>query len=261
MKVLPTLLAASVCLSCATYAADSAIVDITDTQKYVLNQENQRLADTYARMLRYYDQRNFSSVRAVRVLMGNYPHHVEPILYAAFERYPNHYRHIIKAAIDAEPAFTREIISMALSLKVADPADIVRIAVEAEPSYAETIVATVDQMDPTQFANVVRVAVLTEPQTADGILRSNRDAEIGKLESVLHTVLSATPTLGSYLVDTISDLIGFSTTEATPQNKNKRAIQLIRSAYNSGGLDKSEVELLAAKHELSEEETKLILQN
>ncbi|WP_055439835.1 hypothetical protein [Pseudidiomarina woesei] len=261
MKVLPTLLAASVCMSCATYAADSAIVEITDTQNYVLDQENQRLADTYARMLRYYDQRNFSSVRAVRVLMGNYPHHVEPILYAAFERYPNHYRHIIKAAIDAEPAFTREIISMALSLKVADPADIVRIAVEAEPSYADTIVATVDEMDPTQFANVVRVAVLTEPQTADGILRSNRDAEIGKLESILHTVLSSAPTLGSYLVDTISDLIGFSKTEVAPQNKNKRAIQLIRSAYNSGGLDKSEVQVLAAKHELSDEEIKLILGN
>lgn len=261
MKVFPTLLAASVCFSCVTYAADSAIVETTNTSTYVLDQENQRLADTYARMLRYYDQRNFSSVRSVRVLMGNYPHHVEPILYAAFERYPNHYRHIIKAAIDAEPAFTREIISMALSLKVADPADIVRIAVEAEPSYAETIVATVDQMDPAQLDNVVRVAVMTEPQTADSILRSNRNAELSKLESVLHTVLSAAPALGSYLVDTISDLIGSNDADDTAENEKQRAIQLIRSAYNSGGVDEQQVELLAAKHDLTDAELQLIYQN
>lgn len=261
MKVIPTLLAASVCFSCATYAADSAIVDVTNTNNYVLDENNQRLAETYARMLRYYDQRNFSSVRSVRVLMSNYPHHVEPILYAAFERYPMHYRHIIKAAIDAEPAFTREIISMALSLEVADPADIVRIGVEAEPSYADAIVATVDQVRPEQLDTIVRVAVLTEPQTADGILRSHRTAEISKLEAVIHSVLTAAPTLGTYLVDTISDLIGTSTTVASTAETNKRAVSLIRTAYNSGGLNRDQVEQLAAKHNLSEEQLQLILAN
>src|SRR5690554_4618137 len=255
MKVIPTLLAASVCFSCATYAADSAIVDVTNTNNYVLDKNNQRLADTYARMLRYYDQRNFSSVRSVRVLMSNYPQHVESILYAAFERYPRHYRHIIKAAIDAEPAFTREIITVALNLQVADPAEIVRIGVETEPSYADTIVATVEELDPSKFDDVIRVAVLTEPQTADGILRANQSAEIGKLESVLNSVLAAVPNIGQYLIDTISDLIGdkpIPSSALDEQEQHLRAIQLLRSAYQSGGLTREQIEALAIRHQLDD---------
>lgn len=262
MKVLPTLLAASVFMTCATYAADSAVTEVSKTKTYVLEEENQRLAETYARMLRYYEQRNFSSTRSVRVLMGNYPQHVEPILYAAFERYPNHYRHIIKAAIDAEPAFTRDIITIALNLEVADPAEIVRIGVETEPSYAEAMVSTVDQINPEQFNEVIRVAVLTEPHTADGILRANKEAEVGKLESIIRSVLAAAPALGGYLADTISDIIGSTsdTDELQAQDiERKRAIALLRSAYDAGGITIEQLKVIAARHELSEDELEQIL--
>lgn len=259
MKIFSALAAASVCLSSVSIVVAQEINEVSEKHEYVLSEETQRLSSTYSRMLRYYDQRNFSSVRSVRVLMGNYPHHVEPILHAAFERYPKHYRHIIKAAIDAEPAFTREIISTALNLKVADPADIVRIAVEAEPSYAEMVVATVNNVTPESLDTAVRVAVLTEPQTADSILRANRNAELSTLNTILQSILSAVPTLGSYLVDTISDLIGSS--EESIDVNNQRAIELIRSAYTSGGLDKEQANALAKKHELTNEEVALIFKD
>jgi hypothetical protein len=262
MKVLPTLLAASVFITYASYAADSAVVETTKPSVYVLDDESQRLADTYARMLRYYEQRNFSSIRSVRVLMSNYPHHVEPILYAAFERYPRHYRHIIKAAIDAEPAFTREVISVALNLRVADPAEIVRIGVETEPSYAEAIVGTVDEIDPEHLNEVIRIAVTTEPHTADGILRANKEAEVGKLESIIQAVLAAAPAVGGYLADTISDIIGSAdNTEANEIQQDQdreRAIKLLRSAYKAGGLTNEKLHAIAARHELSSQELEII---
>ncbi|OZB04190.1 MAG: hypothetical protein B7X54_08405 [Idiomarina sp. 34-48-12] len=263
MKVLPTLLAASVFITYASYAADSAVVETTKTSAYILDEESQRLADTYARMLRYYEQRNFSSTRSVRVLMSNYPHHVEPILYAAFDRYPRHYRHIIKAAIDAEPAFTRDVISAALNLRVADPAEIVRIAVKTEPSYAEAIVGTVDEIDPAHLNEVIRVAVTTEPHTADGILRANKEAEVGKLESIIQAVLAAAPAVGGYLADTISDIIGSAEAEDSNQisqdQERQRAIKLLRSAYNAGGLTEEQLHAIAARHELSSQELESII--
>lgn len=262
MKVFPTLLAASVFMTCATYAADSAVVDTSKTESYVLDDENQRLADTYARMLRYYERRNFSSTRSVRVLMSNYPQHVEPILYAVFQRYPRHYRHIIKAAIDAEPAFTRDIITVALNLQVADPAEIVRIGVETEPSYADAIVNTVDRLEPEQFNEVIRVAVMTEPHTANDILRSNKEAEVTKLESIIRSVLAAAPAVGGYLADTISDIIGsVSTDEALTERdlQRTRAITLLRSAYEAGGITREQLETIAMRHELSEEELNQII--
>lgn len=256
MKVLPALLATSLFFSSGLYANDSAVIESLVNKDTVLTEDQQRLADTYKRMLRYYEQRNFSSTRSVRVLLSNYPHHVTPILYAAFERYPRHYRHIIKAAIDAEPAFTREIISIALNLQVADPADIVRIAVETEPSYAETAVSAVDEIQPSHLNDVIRVAVTTEPNTADGILRAHHQAETSKLISIIHTVLSAAPALGHYLTDTLSDIIGSndpkSMTEAERDAQRKRAIQLLRSAYQNGGINADQLEAIAARHQLTE---------
>lgn len=256
MKVLPALLATSLFFSSGLYANDSAVIESLVNKDTVLTEDQQRLADTYKRMLRYYEQRNFSSTRSVRVLLSNYPHHVTPILYAAFERYPRHYRHIIKAAIDAEPAFTREIISVALNLQVADPADIVRIAVETEPSYAETAVSAVDEIQPSHLNDVIRVAVTTEPNTADGILRAHHQAETSKLISIIHAVLSAAPALGHYLTDTLSDIIGSndpkSMTEAERDAQRKRAIQLLRSAYQNGGINADQLEAIAARHQLTE---------
>lgn len=261
MKVFTTLLAAGVFFTNTTYAEDSVAVDSTVPETYIMTKEIQRLTDTYARMLRYYEQRNFSSVRSVRVLMSNYPQHVEPILYAAFERYPRHYKHIIKAAIDSEPAFTRDIISVALNAEVGDPAEIVRIGVKTEPSYADAIVNAVDQINPDQFQEVIRIAVLTEPHTADGILRANEDAEMGKLESIIQTVLAAAPALGNYLSDTISDIIGSTNddqSEINPDLQRQRAITLLRSAYEAG-LTSEQLTTIALRHNLTHDDINQII--
>lgn len=265
MKLLTALCATSILFSCNLYANDSAVIESLVIKQELLDEEQQRLAETYKRMLRYYEQRNFSSTRSVRILLSNYPQHVTPILYAALERYPRHYRHIIKAAIDAEPAFTREIISVALHLQVADPGNLVRIAVATEPSYAETVVSAVEEINPGHLNDVIRVAVTTEPNTADGILRANSQQETSKLVRIIQTILSAGPAVGNYLADTLSDIIGTNkespVSELDQDAKRVRAIKLLRSAYQHGGITAEQLEQLAAKHDLSEADLSDIREN
>ena len=105
---------------------------------------------------------------------------------------------------------------------------------------------------------MIRVAVTTEPYTADGILRANKEAEVGKLESIIQAVLAAAPAVGGYLADTISDIIGSAEAEESGEIKQdqerQRAITLLRSAYNAGGLTKEQLNAIAARHELTSQE-------
>lgn len=242
MKLLSRAIILSLLISPVSLAAQQTLVEPTDPELYQPSPEIIRLAKTYDRMLGYYAKRNFSSTRSVRVLLSNYPQHVEPILYAAFEREPHLYRHIIRAAIHAEPGFTRDIMTMALNMDMADPAEIVKIAVEAEPSYADDIVTTAGKSHPEHLENIVRVAVRVEPQMADSIMRSASDQQPGKLESIVAATLEAVPAFGNYLATSLMDLIGFAgttnDTDTTPNaeqiHQRERAMQVLRGARRAG---------------------------
>lgn len=241
MKLLSRAIIFSLFISPVTLAAQQPLVKAQDPALYQPSPEILRLAKTYDRMLGYYAKRNFSSTRSVRVLLSNYPQHVEPILYAAFEREPHLHRHIIRAAIHAEPGFTRDIMTMALNMDMADPAEIVKIAVEAEPSYADDIVLTAGKSHPEQLENIVRVAVRVEPQMADSIMRSASDQQPGKLESIVAATLEAVPAFGTYLATSLMDLIGLAepaTNDLAPTSRQieqrERAMQVLRGARRAG---------------------------
>lgn len=242
MKLLSRAIILSLLISPVTLAAQQPLIEPKDPELYQPSPEIIRLAKTYDRMLGYYSKRNFSSTRSVRVLLSNYPQHVEPILYAAFEREPHLYRHIIRAAIHAEPGFTRDIMTMALNMDMADPAEIVKIAVEAEPSYADDIVTTAGRSHPEDLENIVRVAVRVEPQMADSIMRSASDQQPGKLESIVAATLEAVPAFGSYLATSLMDLIGLAEPKSAdnlPPNaeqiqQRERAMQVLRGARRAG---------------------------
>jgi len=220
--------------------------------------DQQRLVETYSRMYRYYERRNFNSQRSVRILLSNYPQHVTPILAAAFDRYPMHYRHIMRAAIHAEPAFTSEIVSIALQQQIADPADIVKIAVEAEPSYADTIVNLASDNSPSAIHELVKVAVLVEPATADTILRGTNVEDLTRFELVLRSLLDAVPTLTQYLSQTVADLIAGDSaqeevTDYSESQERARAVALLRSAHRAG-IPQGDLELIATRYNIAETE-------
>ncbi|RUO75499.1 hypothetical protein [Pseudidiomarina taiwanensis] len=231
-------------------------------ETYQPSSDTVRLMQTYKRMLRYYEQRNFSPTRSVRVLLSNYPEHVEAILLAALDRYPKQYRQTLKAAIDAEPGFTRDIIIVALSQNIGDPAEIVRIAVEAEPSYADAIVQTAGERYPDSIETIVKVAVTVEPQMADSIMRSASEQQPGKLEAIVTASLEAVPAFGSYLASTLIDLIGLSEeadleAQYTPR---ERAMQVLRGAHRAG-VDTQQLQVVADNYGISHDELVDIIEN
>ncbi|CAB0152050.1 hypothetical protein PSI9734_02399 [Pseudidiomarina piscicola] len=240
-------------------ASAMAIQDsISPTERvgYSVDEDNERLVNTYLRMFRYYTKRNFSVTRTVRVLMSNYPQHVEPILHAAFERYPKNYEHIIKAAIDAEPGFTHDIMAVAMHLDIAPATELVRIAVEAEPAYADQIVAEASRVNPTQVEELVRVAIRIEPEMADSVMQSASTSQPEQVEGIVHATLSMLPAVGDYLVSSLNDLIsliGGSNADANPAAGKQEAISVIRGAYRAG-MNYEELEVLAARHGINDQE-------
>lgn len=228
----------------------------TEPVGYTMTEDNKRLVNTYLRMFRYYTKRNFSVTRTVRVLMSNYPQHVEPILHAAFELYPKKYEHIIKAAINAEPGFTQDILSVAMHLKIAPPTELVRIAVEAEPAYADEIVAEASRVDPTNVEELVRVAVRVEPEMADSIMQSASASQPEQVEGIVHATLSVLPALGDYLLTSLDDLISLmrdSDPEVTPVKTKGEAMSVIKGAYRAG-MNYEELQTLAATHGINDDE-------
>ncbi|MGQ4277613.1 hypothetical protein ACQ5ES_11245 [Pseudidiomarina sp. E22-M8] len=231
-------------------------VSPTERVGYAMTEDNERLVNTYLRMFRYYTKRNFSVTRTVRVLMSNYPQHVEPILYAALERYPKKYEHIIKAAINAEPGFTQDIMAVAIHLNVAPPTELVRIAVEAEPAYADEIVAEASRIDPTNVEELVRVAVRVEPEMADSIMRSASTSQPEQVEGIVHATLSMLPALGDYLVTSLDDLISLmrdSDADSTSVTTKREAMSVIKGAYRAG-MNYEELQTLAATHGIEHHE-------
>ncbi|WP_126755507.1 hypothetical protein [Pseudidiomarina insulisalsae] len=227
-----------------------------EAESYQLTEENKRLVNTYLRMFRYYTKRNFSATRTVRVLMSNYPQHVEPILHAAFERYPKSYEHIIKAAINAEPAFTKDIMAVALHTGVAKPAELVRIAVEAEPAYADEIVTEVGRVNPEEVEELVRVAVRVEPEMADSIMQSASASQPEKVEGIVHATLSVLPDFGAYLKSSLSDLINLVTGNDTDSNAitgQREAISVLKGAYRAG-MSYEEVQAIADAHGIDKQQ-------
>lgn len=238
---------------------DESITALTN-DAYEVSGENQRLVNTYLRMLRYYNKRNFSVTRTVRVLISNYPHHVEPIMLAALERYPKKYEHIIKAAIDAEPAFTKDILTVAMYKEVASPSELVRIAVEAEPAYADEIVAEASKVDPDNVEELVRVAVRVEPEMADSIMRSASTSQPERVEGIVHATLSMLPALGDYIVSSLSDLISYMRDdgdEAT-ELKKQEAMSILKGAHRAG-MDYQELGDLAESHGIAKEELAAVI--
>ncbi|MBY6065044.1 hypothetical protein CWI80_11785 [Pseudidiomarina sediminum] len=241
-------------------AAFNEEVTALERDSYEVSGENQRLVNTYLRMLRYYNKRNFSVTRTVRVLMSNYPHHVEPIMLAALERYPKKYEHIIKAAIDAEPGFTKDVLAVAMYKQVASPSELVRIAVEAEPAYADEIVAEAGKANPTSLEELVRVAVKVEPEMADSIMRSASSSQPEKVEGIVHATLSVLPAIGDYISNSLSDLITFVTgrEETDEEVKRQETISILKGAHRAG-MDYQELEALAEHHGIAREELAVVV--
>lgn len=236
-----------------------------DTDSYQLTEENKRLVNTYLRMFRYYTKRNFSATRTVRVLLSNYPEHVETILHAAFERYPESYEQIIKAAIDAEPGFTKDIMAVAMHTGVAKPAELVRIAVEAEPAYADQIVVEASRVDPSNVEELVRVAVKVEPEMADSIMQSASASQPEKVEGIVHATLSVLPAIGDYLASSLSDLIALVTTNDNTSTESevtsrKEALSVLKGAYRAG-MSYQEIEAIATAHGIDEEDITSIIES
>lgn len=228
-----------------------------DNGSYQLTAENERLVSTYLRMFRYYTKRNFSATRTVRVLMSNYPEHVEAILHASLKRYPEKYEQIIKAAIDAEPGFTKDIMAVAMHTGVAQPAELVRIAVEAEPAYADQIVVEASRVNPAHVEELVRVAVKVEPEMADSIMQSASASQPEKVEGIVHATLSMLPAIGDYLTSSLSDLISLIANDNSPEPKEitsrQEALSVLKGAYRAG-MSYQEIESIAQAHGIREEE-------
>ncbi|WP_258808474.1 hypothetical protein [Pseudidiomarina sp. CB1] len=236
-----------------------------DSNSYQLTEDNKRLVNTYLRMFRYYTKRNFSATRTVRVLLSNYPEHVEPILHAAFERYPKSYEQIIKAAIDAEPGFTKDIMAVAMHTQVAKPAELVRIAVEAEPAYADEIVVEASRVDPANVEELVRVAVKVEPEMADSIMQSASASQPDKVEGIVHATLSVLPAIGDYLASSLSDLIDLIASDDAEPSANevtsrKEALSVLKGAYRAG-MSYQEIEAIANAHGIDEEEIATVMES
>lgn len=262
MKLITTItVAALLVFSPMATKAYEQQVKPTAPELYQLDEENQRLAKTYKRMFRYYQQRNFSHTRTVRVLLSNYPQHVEAIMYTAFDRYPSSYRHLIKAAIDAEPAFTRDIITMALNMGVGEPSEIVRLAVEAEPSYADDIVRTVSAHDGANLSEIIRVAVKVEPQMASSIMHSASQEQPSQIDVIVQAILESVPAMGGYVATLFNDLIGKSNADASDLERalqRERAAQVILGAHRAG-VDIEQLRLTATEYGISDSElTELI---
>ncbi|WP_127346084.1 hypothetical protein [Pseudidiomarina mangrovi] len=241
--------------------ADDQIVKPISPELYQLDEENQRLVATYKRMFRYYSRRSFSTTRTVRVLLSNYPQHVEAIMYTAFERNPEIYHHLIKAAIDAEPAFTRDIITIALNMGVGEPSEIVKFAVEAEPSYADDIVGTVSSRDDTSLSELIRVAVKVEPQMASSIMQTASQQQPGQIDVIVQTILESVPAMGNYLVSIFTDLIGKSSPDISADERalqRERATQVILGAHRAG-IDVNQLRLTAAEYGISDSELEAII--
>lgn len=235
-----------------------------DNDSYQLTEKNKRLVNTYLRMFRYYTKRNFSPTRTVRVLLSNYPEHVETILHAAFERYPENYEQIIKAAIDAEPGFTKDIMAVAMHTGVAKPAELVRIAVEAEPAYADQIVVEASRVEPNNVEELVRIAVKVEPEMADSIMQSASASQPEKVEGIVHATLSVLPAIGDYLASSLSDLIDLVTNDNTSKDSDtssrKEALSVLKGAYRAG-MSFQEIEAIATAHGLDEEDITTIVES
>lgn len=261
MKIIAGMLATALLVTTSVNANEPPLVRPMSPENYQLDESNQRLAQTYERMFRYYAKRNFSHTRTVRVLLSNYPQHVEAIMYTAFDRYPSSYKHLIRAAIDAEPAFTRDIITMALNMGVADPADIVRAAVEAEPSYADDIVATVSEQNNAHLENLIRVAVRAEPEMAQSILTKVSNEQPGQLELIVQTILEAAPALGNYIATLVGDLVGEEDSEsslAETTSRRERIEQTLRGAHRAG-ISYDRLQAVAKNYGISDQElTRLI---
>lgn len=237
-------------------------IDYLDETSYQLTEENKRLVNTYLRMFRYYTKRNFNSTRTVRVLLSNYPEHVEAILHAAFERYPQKYEQIIKAAIDAEPGFTKDILAVAMHTGVAQPAELVRIAVEAEPAYADEIVVEASRVNPSHVEELVRVAVRVEPEMADSIMQSASASQPEQVEGIVHATLSVLPAIGDYLKSSLSDLIDLVSSNDDPATADvtsrKEALSVLKGAYRAG-MSYQEIEAIASAHGIEKEEVAAVL--
>lgn len=255
MKLTTTLCVATLALafSLPSHADEQRIAPVLP-EVYQLDEENQRLVETYKRMFRYYSRRNFSHTRTVRVLLSNYPQHVEAIMYTAFDRYPETYQHLIKAAIDAEPAFTQDVITMALNMGVGEPGEIVKLAVEAEPSYADDIVRTVGQRDDANLYEIIRIAVKIEPQMASSIMQTASEQQPNKIDVVVQAILESVPTMGNYLVNIFNDLIGKSTATTTDIERSmqrQRATQVILGAHRAG-IELEQLRITASQYGISD---------
>lgn len=236
--------------------ADTEVTSTTTTEinnPYVLTEQNKRLVNTYLRMFRYYTKRNFSVTRTVRVLMSNYPEHVEAIMIAALERYPENYPYIIKAAIDAEPAFTRDIMAVAMHLEVAPATELVKIAVEAEPAYADQIVVDASKSNPNDVEAIVRIAVSIQPEMAPSIMQSAGSSQPDKVEGIVHATLSVLPSMGDYLMSSLNDLIdlirGNSANEMS--DDQRETLSVLRGAHRAG-MSYADLQRVAKNHGISD---------
>jgi hypothetical protein len=264
MKLATTIsMAAMIIIFADPVQAAEQKVEPVSPELYQLDAENQRLAETYKRMFRYYSRRNFSTTRTVRVLLSNYPQHVEAIMYTAFDRNPETYHHLIKAAIDAEPAFTRDIITMALNMGVGEPSEIVKLAVEAEPSYADDIVGTVSERDDTDLSELIRVAVNVEPQMASSIMQTASQQQPTKIDVIVQTILESVPTMGGYLVSIFNDLIGKSSPDISDAERalqRERATQVILGAHRAG-ITVEQLRLTASQYGISDTELEALIKD
>lgn len=213
-----------------------------------IDDKQHRLTKAYERLLDQQLKQNLSIIRSVRVLVNNYPEHINPILNAAFNKEPRHYSHIIRAAILTEPALTQDIVIISIGRDLDSPANIVRIAIEAEPGYIDDIVRAASLVAPQHLDSIVRAAVESDPDMTQQVLMSANDTSPGKLAKFMDTALNALPALGDYLLSTMQSVIPYLDQNLSPEEQallqREKTKDILRGALQAG-MTKAEIETAA----------------
>ncbi|RUO62827.1 hypothetical protein SAMN06297229_2330 [Pseudidiomarina planktonica] len=214
----------------------------------VVDDKQQRLTKAYERLLDQQLKQNLSIVRSVRVLVNNYPEHINPILNAAFNKEPRHYSHIIRAAILTEPALTQDIVITSIARDMDSPANIVRIAIKAEPGYIDDIVRAASLIAPYELDSIVQAAVESDPEMTQQVLMSANDTSPGKLAQFMDSALNALPALGDYLLSTMQSIIPYLDKDVSPEEQElmqrEKTKDILRGALQAG-MTKEEIESAA----------------
>ncbi|RUO76548.1 hypothetical protein CWI84_11545 [Idiomarina tyrosinivorans] len=235
----------------SVHAIATSATIISPPQQY-----NQKLAHTYSNMLEGHLAQNFSIYRSVRILLSNYPEHVNEIVAAAIKKQPQATPGIVNAAMRTEPALTEDTLNVALALQPQQFKRIIKTALATEPAYADQIVLTASRFRPQSTSEILRVALKTEPSMSDAIVRSAASSQPEKLWDFVISAVKQVPSAAEQIFTGITAWFTGDNMDPTikaEQLKKPQWREVIVSAINAG-VKKEDVSELARKVKLSDEE-------